>query len=138
MQLLREEKGQALIVVALAFTCIMGFVGLAVDVGGLLHDKREIQVAADAAAIAGALHLNYPDRVTAAKNASAANGFTDGSGNVTVTVNPPPLSGEYLNQAGYIEVVVTKTEPTVFMGFFHHGTMPVSARAVGRLGIEHR
>jgi uncharacterized membrane protein len=63
MQSLRDERGQALIVVALAFTCVLGFVGLAVDVGGLLHDKREreLQVAADAAAIAGALHLNYPE-----------------------------------------------------------------------------
>ena len=132
MQSLRDEGGQALIVVALAFTGLLGFIGLAVDVGGLLHDKRELQGAADAAAIAGALHLNYPDTITAAKNASAANGFTDGSGGVTVTVNKPPLSGEYLNQPGYIEVLVRKTEPTIFMALFGRGSMPVMARAVGR------
>jgi Flp pilus assembly protein TadG len=132
MKSLRDDSGQALIVVALALTCVLGFVGLAVDVGALLHDKRELQVAADGAAVAGALHLNYPDVYTAAKNASAANGFTDGSNGVTVTVNKPPLNGEYLNQTGYIEVLVKKTEPTFFMRLFGQGSVPVLARAVAR------
>lgn len=129
---LRNEGGQALVVVALGLTAVLGFVGLAVDVGTLLHNKRELQVAADAAAIAGALHANYLDTITAAKNASAANGFTDGSNGVTVTVNVKPTTGKYAGQTGYIEVFVKKNEPTIFMGLFGHSSMPVLARAVGR------
>lgn len=130
MRSLREESGQALAVVVLSLTMLLGFVGLAVDMGSLLHNKRELQVAADAAAVAGAMHANYPDLVAAAKNASAANGFTDGSNNVTVTINTPPTAGNYASQTGYVEAIVQQNEPTIFMGLFKHGTMPVLARAV--------
>jgi Flp pilus assembly protein TadG len=54
MKRMRDESGQALIMVALCLTCIMGFVGFATDVGVLLHAKRNLQIAADAAALAGA------------------------------------------------------------------------------------
>jgi hypothetical protein len=118
MRSLRDESGQALVVVALGLTSLLGFIGLAVDVGSLMDNKRELQVAADAAAVAAA-----------GQNASAANGFANG-GTVTVTINSTPTSGEYLGQPGYYEAIIQKTEPTIFMGLFGHGSVPVGARAV--------
>jgi Flp pilus assembly protein TadG len=53
MKRMRDESGQAAIVAVLCLTCILGFVGLATDVGVLLHAKRNLQIAADAAALAG-------------------------------------------------------------------------------------
>ena len=89
MKNLRDENGQALIITALCMTCLFGFAALAADVGIMLREKRLLQIAADSAAIAGALELNYSAAsvTSAAKAASAQNGFTDGSGGVTVTVN---------------------------------------------------
>jgi uncharacterized membrane protein len=46
-----NERGQALAITALAVTLLMGFAGLAVDIGALRYQKRLQQSAADAAAI---------------------------------------------------------------------------------------
>jgi len=43
-----------LIFTAAALVVLMGFAGLAIDMGVMRHDKRLQQTAADAAAIAGA------------------------------------------------------------------------------------
>src|SRR6478752_5405869 len=87
MKRMRDESGQALILVALCLTCILGFVGFATDVGVLLHAKRNLQIAADAAAIAGANEINIDATqvVAAAKAASAQNGFTNGVNGTTVS-----------------------------------------------------
>src|SRR6516164_3968761 len=56
---LRADEGQALVTVALALTVLLGFTGLAVDMGVLRYEKRLQQTAADAAAIAGASNLPF-------------------------------------------------------------------------------
>src|ERR1700741_1252457 len=103
MKRMRDESGQALILVALGLTCILGFVGLATDVGVLLHAKRNLQIAADAAALAGANEINIDSTkiVAAGKAASAQNGFTDGVNGTTVNIYPPPVDGPNINKAGY-------------------------------------
>ena len=132
MRLHHDQRGQTLILVALSLPILLGFIGLATDVGLLFMDKRQIQTAADSAAIAGALNLNYGSYVTAAKDASAANGYTDGSGGVTVTVNDPPqwASSNYVGQTGYVEATVSKSESTIFLSLFGHSSVTVTARAV--------
>jgi len=50
----RCEAGQVLIFVALAIPVLLGFLGLAIDMGYLRYVKRQVQMAADAAAIAAA------------------------------------------------------------------------------------
>lgn len=134
MKILRDEKGQALIITVLSMFVLMGFLGLATDVGFLFHDRREVQTAADGAAAAGALAATNgattAQITTAADNAAASNGFTNGSNGVTVTVNTPPTSG-YHQVSPYVEVDITQASiPTVFMGVLGVKTMSVSARAV--------
>jgi Flp pilus assembly protein TadG len=132
MRIHRDERGQTIILVALSLPILLGFIGFATDVGLLFMDKRQIQTAADSAAIAGALNLNYGSYVSAAKTASAANGYTDGNNGVTVTVNDPPqwASSNYLGKTGYVEATVSKTESTIFMSLFGRPTVTVTARAV--------
>ena len=55
----RDDGGQALVLAVVAMTALMGFVGLAIDVGNLRADERKLQQTADAAALAGALELSY-------------------------------------------------------------------------------
>src|SRR5258705_13870207 len=92
MKRLKDESGQALIITALCMTCLFGFAALATDVGLMLREKRLLQIAADSAAIAGALELNYSSTsvTSAAQAASAQNGYTNGTNGATVTVNGPP------------------------------------------------
>jgi Flp pilus assembly protein TadG len=137
MKRMRDESGQAAIVAVLCLTCILGFVGLATDVGVLLHAKRNLQIAADAAALAGANEIRVKgagvaDIKAAGKAASAQNGFTDGDANgTTVNIYPPPVDGPNLGKAGYVEAVVRRPQPTFFIQLVSSFTsMPVSARAV--------
>ncbi len=113
---------------------LLGFVALAVDVGYLRYQKRQLQTAADAAALAGASELSYTDVVSAAKTDSAANGFTDGSNGATVTVNNPPLSGPHNGDSNYVEVIVSSAFSTFFAKAFGVKSTTISARAVAHLG----
>ena len=47
------ENGQVMILIAIGFAILLGFVALAVDGGMLYSDRRQAQNAADAAALAG-------------------------------------------------------------------------------------
>ena len=51
------ERGQGLVLAAAAMVIILGFAALAIDVGRFLHERRELQNAADAAAMAGVRDL---------------------------------------------------------------------------------
>jgi hypothetical protein len=130
MKRLRDESGQALIITALCMTCLFGFAALATDVGIMLNEKRILQIAADSAAIAGAAELNYGNATTAARAAATQNGFTNGTGGATVIVNGPPLNGPHAGQPGYVEVIVSQVQPTLFMGFFGTSSLKPTARAV--------
>jgi Putative Flp pilus-assembly TadE/G-like len=128
MKNLKDDSGQALIISALCMTCLFGFVALAADVGIMLREKRLVQTAADSAAIAGASDLNYGNATTSAQAAAGQNGFT--TGGAMVTVNSPPLNGPHSGVSGYVEVIVSQVQPTLFMGFFGRSSLTVSARAV--------
>ena len=132
MKLHRDESGQAIILAALAIPVLVAMIGLGVDTGKLYNDRRQIQTAADAAAIAGALNLNNNTWYAAAQAASTANGFTDGASKTKVTINNGPTwaASNYKGQANYIEATITRTESTVFMAVFGFSSVDVTARAV--------
>ncbi|HEY2467290.1 MAG TPA: pilus assembly protein TadG-related protein [Terracidiphilus sp.] len=132
MKKIGEESGQILVLGALMGVLLLGFMALALDVGLLFNARRKLQTAADAAATAGAqAYLNYSydaaapaDTIqqwvsAAAKAAAAQNGVTDGSGGSTVTASSPPVNGVHTS-AGYVEVIVSQPNPTIFMGAFSH------------------
>jgi len=141
MKRLKDESGQALIITALCMTCLFGFAALATDVGIMLREKRMAQTAADGAAVAGAaeLSLGDPKVSSVAKAASGLNGYTDGANGVTVVVNGPaaggPASGPHAGNANYVEVVVSKVQPTAFMNLFGIFNMTPTARAVATQGV---
>lgn len=134
MQVRRDENGQTLILNALCMTILLGFAALGVDVGVLFHAKRNVQIAADAAATAGALDYLYngstTSAATVAKAAAAQNGVTDGSGGATVIINTPPVYGPNATSTGYVEAIVSVPNPTYFMKVFNLGSVTVASRAV--------
>jgi hypothetical protein len=120
-------------------TVLVAFVGLATDVGILFQTRRNMQTAADAAAVAGALDYLYnasTDSAKAAgKAASSANGVTDGTGSAVVTINMPPSFGPNSGNSAYVEALVSKPTRTFFMGMKGRGltgvsSVTVTARAV--------
>jgi hypothetical protein len=127
----KREAGQVLIAaVTVLGIALMGFAGLGIDVGYMRYEKRLQQTAADAAAIAGANNIVPGGVVAGAKAAAATNGFTDGTKNVTITVNPGPASGPHAGDTNYVEVLVAAVQPTFFMRVLGVNSEIVTARAV--------
>ena len=101
-----RERGQVLPLIALCLAVLMGFAGVAVDVGYWEYQQREQQNAADAAALGGAQQLLYsttgcPNQSvanTAGQTDAANNGFVNG-GNTTVTIANPSTIGVYAGQS---------------------------------------
>lgn len=131
---LRDESGQAVIFTLLCMTVLLGFVAFAVDVGMLFRAKRNMQIAADSAAIAGAAELNYGDVTAAAQQAAMQNGVANGTNGGVVAINNPPLYGAFVGNPGYVEAIVSQSQPTFFMKIFNWNAMMVSARAVAYNG----
>jgi Flp pilus assembly protein TadG len=91
-KLFRNESGAAAILVALAAPMLAGTMGLAAEASYWYMHKRAMQNAADGAAIAAATagEVNGSSAYQPeAKSVAARFGFTDGSGNVTVTAANP-------------------------------------------------
>jgi len=148
----RSEAGQALIMTAAALVVLIGFAGLAIDMGVMRYNKRLLQTAADAAAIAGASNLPI-DGVTlggitaGAQDAATRVGFTDNGGGqvsnctgaavgtICVQVNSVettggPQTGPHQNNPGYVEVLVAEVYPTYFMKILGINSEAITARAV--------
>lgn len=138
MKIMRDQRGQVLVLAALSMITLLGFVALAVDVGILFRAKRNAQIAADAAAIAGALDYNYntsvPSAKAAAQAAATANGVTNGTGGTVVTVSLPPADGPNTSCSGCVEVQITEPNPTIFMAMSGPRSVAVGARAVAGKG----
>src|SRR5262249_49129588 len=147
----RPRRGTVAVLAALCLCGVLGFAALCVD-GALLHqDRRAAQAAADSAALAAAdagamaaagnLFGNWRTNQgqdpagAAAKEAlaaAAANGFTNDGVNSTVTVNIPPLSGDHVGQAGYVEVIVEQFQQRNFSAIWSSDPVALKARAVAR------
>ncbi len=134
------ERGQIIIIAGLLTPLIIGFAGLALDVGLLMLHRTERQRTADAAALAGAQYLMYnfgTDGVEdQAKQIACTYAEKNGLGtgtcpNSEVTVNLPPTSGKHIGDHSYIEVRITRNDPTVFIRILGVKTARVEARAVG-------
>src|SRR5512134_3470129 len=105
-----NEKGQALILIALAAIGLFAFAALAIDGSMAFSDKRHAQNAADAAALAGALaYVREDDIDTAARTRATENGYDGGAtSDVTITTTDiAAASGKCPGNTAGREVKVT-------------------------------
>jgi Flp pilus assembly protein TadG len=120
----RRRRGVSLIYVTIAMGVLLGFCSLAVDLARVQAAKTELEIAADAAARAGAANLanGVASTQAAAYNMALANS-ADGSAvaiNSTsgvVFLNWPsttPLTGSARSSANAIQVNATLTVPCLF------------------------
>ena len=124
--------------VAVSSIALLGFLGLALDVGYMYHHRRIMQTAADAAALAGGAEiergLTTGTVQSSAQTASAAHGFANGTDGVVVTVHHPPVSGSYVGDNRFVEVLIERPLPIFVMRLFGHSSMRIPARAVAGMG----
>src|SRR4026209_1716458 len=132
MKKIKSERGQALIIFALAAIGLFGIVGLAIDGSAKFSDRRHAQNAADTAALAAALAKSNalidptktnaplecpptsgpPSDVcaalqTAALDQAGNNGYDNNLVSNTVEVYAPPISGYYTSDNTYVQVIIT-------------------------------
>jgi hypothetical protein len=140
--------GLIAVLIALVMTGLLGVVAITLDGGMMQDNRRRVQAAADAAALAagGQLFANYPAVIisnytitdpggyaaAAAKASAAANGYNNDGTNSTVTVNIPPKSGPFTGAPGHVEVIITFNQPRYFSTIWGDGALPIKARAVAR------
>lgn len=112
-----QEKGQALILIALAAIVLFAFAALAIDGSRAFSDKRHAQNAADTAALAGSLaHTRGNDITQAAVDRATSNGYDGGASNdVTVTITDTP-PGACPGAGKDISVTIVSHVPTTFAG----------------------
>jgi hypothetical protein len=151
---LRDDSGQVLVVAALCMVVLIGFLGLAVDVGFVRHEQRRLQTAADAAALAGALEVrvcggtpNCSAMQTAAQNALAENGYNGstvitncanpGTALTLMVNNPVCLSSTDPNKSkmNYVEAQVSEMAPLYFSRIFGFSGFRIKARAEAARGL---
>ena len=81
----RDEKGLAIVLVAMMMTIIMCFAALVLDIGNASQEKRQAQNAADAAALAGGEDIAHGDSSASAIVALIQQYVTRNYGTVTWT-----------------------------------------------------
>ncbi|MBI5280496.1 MAG: hypothetical protein HY858_02350 [Candidatus Solibacter usitatus] len=116
---------------------LFAMVGLGLDTGYVYYQKRKIQSAADAAAIAAVVETSKgtdANYVQAGRDDANLNGFEHGVAGVTANLLKPPVSGPHAGDPQYVTAVVTKDVKTYFLGLLSLDSMKVTARAEARLG----
>lgn len=117
-----SQRGQVLILVALAIFVLVGAVALAVDGGNLYAERRKMQNAADAGALAGANDICFNNGTpTTAQQAANLYASYNGAESSDATVDDLTVT-----------VVVTEVVPTFFAGAIGFREVPVTARAAAR------
>ncbi|MEA2576341.1 MAG: hypothetical protein QOH93_3639, partial [Chloroflexia bacterium] len=125
-------KGQALIIVALAMTVLILFVGLGVDVANLMAKKTKLQSAVDSAALSGAQLLTgdtsvHPSAIQKAYQILTANSVPTTTLNMTVSTVTFPRPSQ-------ISIHAVQRVNTFFMRIIPaFATMEVSADATADL-----
>ena len=137
--LMGDRSGGVVIYTAIIAPTLLGFTGLSVDVGLWHANKRVVQAAADAAAIAGALEVKRSNGSGliqgAAERDAAANGYDESGGDV-LTFRYPPQSGVAIGDMSAVEVIIQRSASTFFSRLFMPSTVNVSARAVARFDVD--
>lgn len=92
---MKHQRGQTLILVAIALVALIGLTALAIDGGHAFSVRRQAQSAADAAALAAAYaSVQKESTNTAAMQSAAANGFTPNGERTQISLASTPVDAE--------------------------------------------
>ncbi|HYM52122.1 MAG TPA: pilus assembly protein TadG-related protein, partial [Candidatus Dormibacteraeota bacterium] len=121
----KAHRGQILVIFAGTLTVLLLMAALVVDLAWLWSNSLKIQRAADAAALAGVIHLpgDAPTAYLEARDGAARNGYPTGAAGVTVT----PLQD--VSAPRRLDVKVTAPVKTFFLTLIGMDTVLVSRKA---------
>ncbi len=122
---LPTARGQILVMTGGLLVILIALVGLVIDLGWYQDNVLRVQRAADAAALAGVVDLptKVPQAYALARAEASKNGYTDGSG--TITVTPSQDSGNVRR----LNVTITTKIDTFFMRVLGFNTLKITRNA---------
>lgn len=118
-----KEKGAVMVLVALLFPVLLGFLGMVIDYGMIYNRQTKMQNAADAAALAGAGQL--PNTTNARNQAQtyADYNYTDSK----------QVNVGFVNNNSQVDVTLNSTYMPYFLSLFGLNTVPLQAAASASL-----
>jgi len=126
---LRDRRGVSALMFTASAVGFLGMAGFGMEVSTWYLERRHGQNTADAAAIAGVLQLiqsssDYTGAQTAGSNVATDNGYTSGSNNVTLTIEPgtydysggsfSAASGSCSPSCNAVRATIVRAEPRSF------------------------
>jgi hypothetical protein len=139
----RNEKGQVLVLVALAIFALLGLAALGIDVGYMYSVRHELQRSADTGALAGAsafttgdwndtsMALDHPRGIAD----SRARDFASRDMVVRTTLDPAADVAVTFPQLDQIRVVTSRTAPLFFARIFGIANQLITATAVAQAAV---
>jgi hypothetical protein len=120
-----REDGQVLIYVAVSFVVLFGIIAFAFDVSHFLKERRRMQNAADAAALAGARALcTNGDASGAATSAAVLNGAN--------VPDAPVVTGD--SSGGSVKITASETAGSLYAQLVNLGNPTIGATALATCG----
>jgi len=133
-----KQRGFVLIVTSLCLITLVATLGLVFDTGYLAWMRERAQNASDAAVLSAMLDLKAGDTLSTAttdgQSDASTNGFTNNGSSTTVVINNPPLYGSYAGNDAYVEAIVRKSVPNIFMAILGQNSTFVGARSTAAIG----
>lgn len=124
-----DRNANTAIIFAMSLPIVVGTAGLGVETGYWYFKQRELQTAADVAAIAGAVEKRsgkaYAQIAAAATAEATEHGYVAG----TIVVNTPPTSGSHIN-TNSVEVLLTTPATRFFSQIYSDSQVTLHARGV--------
>lgn len=124
---------------------VIGFVGFAIDVNYAFNYRKQMQVAADSAAMAGAYAVKADSAMDSTALANvvgsevSSKGFTNGSSGIVVTVCRPgvdlacPTAFSYAAADGAVKVTISQVKDTFFAKLLNfNGTTTVASAVAAK------
>jgi hypothetical protein len=133
-EVLDEQRGAIMLVMALLLVVLLGVAGFAVDLGWLLWNSIEVQHGADAAALSGVVYVaeDVDQAKAAAVEIAAVNGYVDstmGGADVVAVISSQDDQSAVENPY-QLRATVTHEVPTFFMQLFGLNSVSISRTAV--------
>jgi len=128
-----SEKGQALIVIALAAVVLFGFAALSIDGSMVFSDRRHAQNAADTAVLDAALaKTRGGDWNAEGLDRAASNSYNNNGATNFVYLYNPPVDGKYQGDIQYVQVKITSIVSTRFARIIGVSQITNNVAAVAR------
>jgi len=139
----RRNRGQVLVLVALAIFVLLGLAALGIDVGFMYSVRHELQRSADAGALAGASAFTTGNWNDTSMSSTSPRGIADFRARdfaskdkvVQTTLNQASEVAVSFPRADHIEVVTSRIVDLFFARIFGMSNQLITARAVARAEV---